>query len=204
MTFAFLSQSSPRQAGGWRRLAGFLAMFIALILADGAGAMARADQKDPRLPELFDLLKKAPDPGSAQQVEGLIWALWFHSDNPDVVKLMNTGVTAMSASDFQRAIEAFQQVTKIAPDFAEGWNKLATVHYLTGDYQDSLDEIGRTLELEPRHFGALSGLGLVQVELDHTEQALDAFERALEVYPMMQGARMNAETLRKQLQDKSI
>jgi tetratricopeptide (TPR) repeat protein len=110
----------------------------------------------------------------------------------------------MSASDFKMAIDAFTQVTQIAPDFAEGWNKLATVHYLTGDYQDSLDEIGHTLELEPRHFGALSGLGLVQVELNHTEQALDAFERALDVYPLMQGARMNADTLRKQLQDKSI
>jgi tetratricopeptide (TPR) repeat protein len=202
MTIASLSVSSSRRPEGWRRLALFLGLFFALVLADPA--KVRADQKDPRLPELFDLLKKAPDPGSAQQVEGLIWALWFHSDNPDVVKLMNTGVTAMSASDFPHAIEAFRQVTKIAPDFAEGWNKLATVHYLTGDYQDSLDEIGRTLELEPRHFGALSGLGLVQVELDHTEQALDAFERALDVYPMMEGARMNAETLRKQLQDKSI
>ena len=119
-------------------------------------------------------------------------------------RAMNTGVAAMSASDFKMAIDAFTKVTQIAPDFAEGWNKLATVHYLTGDYQDSLDEIGHTLELEPRHFGALSGLGLVQVELDHTEQALDAFERALDVYPLMQGARMNADTLRKQLQDKSI
>jgi tetratricopeptide (TPR) repeat protein len=185
-----------------RRWATALGLFVAVALMVPGTALA--DQKDPRLPELFDLLKKAPDPAAAQQVEGLIWTLWFHSDNPEVIKLMNTGVTAMSASDFKMAIDAFTQVTQIAPDFAEGWNKLATVHYLTGDYQDSLDEIGRTLELEPRHFGALSGLGLVQVELDHTEQALDAFERALDVYPLMQGARMNADTLRKQLQDKSI
>jgi tetratricopeptide (TPR) repeat protein len=185
-----------------RRWATALGLFVAVALMVPGTALA--DQKDPRLPGLFDLLKKAPDPAAAQQVEGLIWTLWFHSDNPEVIKLMNTGVTAMSASDFKMAIDAFTQVTQIAPDFAEGWNKLATVHYLTGDYQDSLDEIGRTLELEPRHFGALSGLGLVQVELDHTEQALDAFERALDVYPLMQGARMNADTLRKQLQDKSI
>ncbi|HWA42803.1 MAG TPA: tetratricopeptide repeat protein [Hypericibacter adhaerens] len=191
-----------RRLWGAQRWAAGLGLAVALAAANPAGAFA--DQKDPRLPELFDLLKKAPDPGSAQQVEQLIWALWFHSDDPEVVKTMNTGVTAMSQSNFQRAIEAFHHVTEIAPDFAEGWNKLATVHYLVGDYQDSLDEIGHTLELEPRHFGALSGLGLVQAQLDHTEQALDAFERALDVYPMMQGARINAETLRKELQDKGI
>ncbi|QEX18900.1 hypothetical protein FRZ44_42110 [Hypericibacter terrae] len=196
------SLSLSNRFSQWRRWAAALGLFFAVaLLAPGA---AFADQKDPRLPELFDLLKKAPDPGAAQQVEGLIWTLWFHSDNPEVLKLMNSGVAAMSASDFKMAIDAFTKVTQIAPDFAEGWNKLATVHYLTGDYQDSLDEIGHTLELEPRHFGALSGLGLVQVELNHTEQALDAFERALDVYPLMQGARMNADTLRKQLQDKSI
>jgi tetratricopeptide (TPR) repeat protein len=198
MTIGLIS-SGTRPLPRWSAV---LVLVFALALMTPAAAFA--DQKDPRLPELFDLLKKAPDPGAAQQVEGMIWALWYHSDNPEVLKLMNTGVTAMSESDFQMAIDSFKHVTEIAPDFAEGWNKLATVHYLTGDYQDSLDEIGHTLELEPRHFGALSGLGLVQVELDHTQQALDAFERALEVYPMMQGARMNAETLRKQLQNKSI
>lgn len=194
--------SWARRLRDLRRWSGGLGLAVAFALANPP--VAQADQKDPRLPELFDLLKKAPDPGSAQQVEQLIWALWFHSDDPEVMKAMNTGVTAMSQSDFQRAIEAFQHVTEIAPDFAEGWNKLATVHYLVGDYRDSLDEIGHTLELEPRHFGALSGLGLVQAQLDHTEQALDAFERALDVYPMMQGARINAETLRKELQDKGI
>lgn len=194
--------SLSRRVKELRRWGPLLGLLLAFAVAGPAAAWA--DQKDPRLPELFDLLKKAPDPGSAQQVETLIWALWFHSDNPEVEKLMNTGVTAMSASEFPMAIDAFKHVTELAPDFAEGWNKLATVHYLVGDYQDSLDEIGHTLELEPRHFGALSGLGLVQVELDHTEQALDAFERALEVYPMLQGARMNAETLRKQLRGKSI
>jgi tetratricopeptide (TPR) repeat protein len=196
------SGSLSRWRQAWPRSAAILGLLLVFLLMTPVAASA--DQKDPRLPELFDLLKKAPDPGSAQQVEGMIWALWFHSDNPEVLKLMNTGVTAMSQSDFNQAIDAFKRVTRIAPDFAEGWNKLATVHYLVGDYQDSLDEIGHTLELEPRHFGALSGLGLVQVELHHTEQALDAFERALDVYPMMQGARLNAEVLKKQLQDKSI
>jgi tetratricopeptide (TPR) repeat protein len=194
------SLSRWRQA--WPRWSAVLGLLFVLVLLTPVAA--RADQKDPRLPELFDLLKNAPDPGSAQQVEGMIWALWSHSDNPEVLKSMNTGVTAMSQSDFNQAIDAFKHVTQIAPDFAEGWNKLATVHYLVGDYQDSLNEIDHTLELEPRHFGALSGLGLVQVELNHTEQALDAFERALDVYPMMQGARLNAEVLKKQLQNKSI
>src|ERR1700755_3074010 len=130
MTIGLIS-SGTRPLPRWSAV---LVLMFAFALMTPAAALA--DQKDPRLPELFDLLKKAPDPGAAQQVEGMIWALWYHSDNPEVLKLMNTGVTAMSDSDFQMAIDSFKHVTEIAPDFAEGWNKLATAHYLTGDYKD--------------------------------------------------------------------
>jgi tetratricopeptide (TPR) repeat protein len=189
----------------WRILrAGACALLLAAGLAVLPSGPVLADQKDPRLDELFDLLRKAPDPPTARSIEQLIWALWMQSGNAEVTRLMNQGVAAMSASDFRTALDAFDRVTRIAPDFAEGWNKLATVHYMIGDYRASLDEIEHVLELEPRHFGALSGLGLVQAELDHDEQALDAFERALVIDPQMEGARMNAEAIRRRLQEKAI
>lgn len=196
--------SRPFDAGRRVLREGARALLLAAGLALLPAGAALADQKDPRLDELFDLLKKAPDSATARGIEQLIWAIWMQSDNPEVTKLMNEGVAAMSAAEFKAALGAFGRVTAIAPDFAEGWNKLATVHYITGDYQASLDDIERTLELEPRHFGALSGLGLVQAGLDRDEQALDAFERALAIDPQMESARLNAEAIRRMIEGKSI
>ena len=91
-----------------------------------------------------------------------------------------------------------------APDFAEGWNKRATVHYMMGNYEASLADIDRTLELEPHHFGALAGLGLVNIELERDEAALDAFERVLKVTPQSQSAKINIEIVKQRIKDKSI
>ena len=92
----------------------------------------------------------------------------------------------------------------IAPDFAEGWNKRATVHYLLGNYPQSLADIGETLEREPRHFGALSGRGLVYVALEDEVRALKAFDAALAIHPNLTSAAINAATLRKNLREKEI
>ncbi len=169
-----------------------------------AASIAAADQNDPRLDPLFDALQGASDAESAQPVERAIWQIWLVSDNNAVNILMRNGMRAMERRDYRAALRDFDQIVKIAPDFAEGWNKRATVNYLIGQYEDSLADIGATLKLEPRHFGALSGRGLVLVELDRTEEALDAFEAALRVHPQMPGAKSNAEALRKVLQDRSI
>jgi tetratricopeptide (TPR) repeat protein len=118
--------------------------------------------------------------------------------------LMIRGVDALSADDLKTAFKVFTEMVEIAPDFAEGWNKRATVLYMLGAYPESIADIDRTLELEPRHFGALSGLGLCNAELEHDEAALDAFERALTVNPHMDGARVNAELLRRKIEDKAI
>ena len=183
-----------------RRLIAIPLMALGLL----AASIAAADQNDPRLDPLFDALQGASDAESAQPVERAIWQIWLVSDNNAVNILMRNGMRAMERRDYRAALRDFDQIVKIAPDFAEGWNKRATVNYLIGQYEDSLADIGATLKLEPRHFGALSGRGLVLVELDRTKEALDAFEAALRVYPQMPGARSNAEALRKILQDRSI
>ncbi len=117
---------------------------------------------------------------------------------------MQSGIDDMSRRNLPAALEAYHQVVAIAPDFAEGWNKRATVHYLMGNLNQSLKDIARTLELEPRHFGALSGRGLVYAKLDDLERALDSFEAAVAVNPQMIGPRINAEAIRQVLKGREI
>ena len=130
--------------------------------------------------------------------------IWFMSDDDAVTILMREGTEAMARRDFKRALGKFDQIVAIAPDFAEGWNKRATLYYFTGDYQASLADIEKTLALEPRHFGALSGRGLVYAAMAEFEQAISAFEEALEVHPTMPGPQQNADFLRQQLKDEEI
>ncbi len=180
-----------------------LALGLVLGLALPAAPVA-ADQDDPRLEALFARLKAAPDARAAQEVEAAIWHIWVQSDDEVIGMLMTQGLAAMTRHDLRAALGKFDQIVKIAPGFAEGWNKRATVHYLLGDFPGSLHDIAQTLELEPRHFGALSGRGLVLLELDRQAGALEAFESALKVYPSLPGAGHNAEALRREIQKHEI
>jgi tetratricopeptide (TPR) repeat protein len=172
-------------------------------LAPHAGPAA-ADQDDARLEVLFAQLKAAPDALAAQEVEAAIWHIWVRSDDNVIGILMGQGLEAMARSDIRAALGKFDQIVKIAPDFAEGWNKRATVHYLLGNYTESLDDIERTLRLEPRHFGALSGRGLVLLQLEDMKAALESFESALKIHPKLSGARHNAKALRREIQKHEI
>lgn len=163
-----------------------------------------ADQKDPVLDRLFGELEGAKSSETARVIELSIWGVWAHSDNAAVNILMRTGSAAMEREDYAGALITFDQIVKIEPEFAEGWNKRATVLYLLGDYEGSLADIEQTLKLEPRHFGALAGRGLVLMEMSDEEAALKAFEDALAVNPFMRGARINAEALRKRLEESTI
>ena len=177
---------------------------IVLLLLCGLSVPAVADQDDPRLDRLFEQLYHAPDPLAAHAVEQAIWEIWLTSDNDVINALMTEGVAAMQRRDYPTALRSFDSMVELAPDFAEGWNKRATLYYLMGAYQNSLDDIIRTLELEPRHFGALSGRGMILHDLGRNEEALTAFEAALDLNPQMPGARLNVEALRKLLRDRAI
>lgn len=179
------------------------ALATALILAVPS-LPVRGDQNDPRLDPLFAILKETTNPIEAQIAEQQIWLLWMSSADDTVNLLMARGVDAMSAQDLKTAFKVFTDLVEIAPDFAEGWNKRATVLYLLGAYPESMADIDRTLELEPRHFGALSGLGLCNVELEHDEAALDAFQRALALNPHMDSVRANAELMQRKIDGKTI
>lgn len=183
-----------------RTFAHFLLAVVLLL----AALPANADQNDPRLPPLFAELKQADDFETARGVELNIWSIWFHSNDGAVEALMEQGSQAMSERDFTAARHAFDQVVALAPDYAEGWNRRATLRYLMGDFQGSLEDIAETLLREPRHFGALSGRGLVYMALDEPTKALDAFEAALAIHPNAIGPRNNIEIVKKRLNDSAI
>ena len=179
-----------------------LAILIAVVGLGLAGA--RADQTDPRLKGLFEQLHGAVSPDAASTIESEIWVIWAQSGDVALDKVFEIGSRALAVGDTRTALKIFDAIVEKAPKFAEGWNKRATIYYLMGDYQASLADIDKTLELEPHHFGALAGLGLVNVELDRDEAALDAFERVLKVAPQSESAKQNIEIIKQRIKDKSI
>lgn len=168
------------------------------------GSLCLADQKDMRLPALFGALRDAPSPEEAEVLESRIWAIWLEANDPAIDKLMEEGSAAMSAQQYGTAMAKFNAIIEQRPDFAEGWNKRATLFYLMGDYEHSLADIDHTLELEPRHIGALSGLGLVNMQMEREEAAADAFERVLNIDPQSVSARNNLAIVKDILKRKSI
>jgi tetratricopeptide (TPR) repeat protein len=158
-----------------------------------------ADQKDARLDALFEKLKSAPSDGEAREAEQQIWQIWIEHKNPEIERLMRQGIAAMNEDDTEEALGDFDQVVKYDKDFAEGWNKRATIEFVMGDYTASVADIERTLALEPRHFGALSGLGQIYLALNKKRAALKAFRAALAIDPHLEGVRQKVEELAKEV-----
>jgi tetratricopeptide (TPR) repeat protein len=171
-------------------------VWIAAVV--GAAAPAGAQSNAP-LDALFDRLHKTQSEEEAAAITRAIWALWSTSDDSNVNELMQQGLIAMQRQDLDAALDRFDQMVKYAPEFAEGWNKRATVYFMRGEFEESVKDIEQTLKLEPRHFGALSGLGMIYEELDRNDQALKAFEAALEANPFLPGAKQQVDALRKKL-----
>ena len=135
---------------------------------------------------LFGALKAAPDPESAKAIEERIWALWFVSGSDTADLLMTRVKTAVEGKDLDLAIELLDSIVEIKPDYVEAWNRRATVYFMKKDYGRSLADIRQVLAREPRHFGALSGLGLIMQELGDEKRALEVFRRALAVHPHLE------------------
>ena len=184
-----------------KALIGGMAAFWFLLA--GAG-FAAADQKDARLPALFEALKAAPDSMAAMEIGAKIWTIWLEANDPAIDQMMTEAEAAMQAHKFGTALAKYDAIVKQKPEFAEGWNKRATVYYLIGNYEQSLADIDRTLELEPRHIGALSGLGLLNMKMEREEAAADAFERVLAIDPQSGSAKSNLEHVQDILKRKQI
>lgn len=161
-----------------------LIVAVAGVLAFLA-APAMADQKDERLNRLFEKLAAAPDDTQAHAVEMAIWNVWMQPKTASVKVLLRTGIQDMEEGKNEAAEQNFSAAIELEPEFAEAWNKRATVRYQMGDYAGSIKDIEHTLSLESRHFGALSGLGLIYDALDQKRAAIEAFRAALEINPHM-------------------
>ena len=173
------------------------ALFAALFIVALSAHPVFADQDDPELDALFvELQDQSLDLGAAQQLEGQIWQHWFHHDDEEVAAVMNEGGDHLRYGDLEAALQMFDEAVELAPDFAEAWNRRATVNYHLGRYEASLADIEETLAREPRHFGALFGRGLVFMGLEEWEKAYNAFGETLVVNPHA----VNALTLRKAIE----
>jgi len=179
----------------------FQSLFGAAFLAP-LPSPAWADQTDARLDALFEVLETTSEMQAARAAEAEIWRIWIVSGREEIDALMVEGVAAMRNQRFEDAIALFGQITERAPEFAEGWNKRATAYYLNDDPVASVRDIQRTLALEPRHFGAISGMGLIFLSRGDEAGALAAFEAVLAIHPGAPGARQRVEELRKRLRER--
>jgi tetratricopeptide (TPR) repeat protein len=171
----------------------FTAVLFVMLVSPG---IALADQNSPKLPGLFKQLQSATDPAVIAETEQMIWRIWSLPGDRKASVPFVQGMVSMNEGKLKQALALFSNVTETAPDFAEGWNKRATVAYYLGDYETSVHDIQKTLSLEPRHFGALSGLALIYQSSGLESQALDVLIQVKEIYPAMPGIDERMQELR--------
>jgi tetratricopeptide (TPR) repeat protein len=146
------------------------------------------------VPPLLKALRDS-DEDARQHAEQAIWSIWARSGNQEVDRLYQTGIEQMNAGKQQQAIVTFTRIIKLKPDFAEGWNKRATLYFLAGDLRKSLADCDEVMKRNPYHFGALSGYALIYTQLEYYDRALEYSRRALEVNPNLDGVKRNIELL---------
>jgi tetratricopeptide (TPR) repeat protein len=131
------------------------------------------------------------DADTRENAEQAMWRIWERSGDEQVDRLYQAGVEQMKRGDLREAIATFTRIIELKPDFAEGWNKRATLYFLTGEYRKSLADCAEVIKRNPNHFGALAGYGQIYLRLEDYRHALDYFRRAFEVNPNMDGVRLN-------------
>jgi tetratricopeptide (TPR) repeat protein len=207
-----------------RRLAflGLVLVGAPAILA-GASGEARAQSQPPnwveppaialRVPRggplhdldfLFGALKAAPDETSAKAIEDRIWAQWLASGSDTVNLLMTRVKTAVDKEELDLAIRLLDAIIEIKPQYAEAWNRRATVFYLKKDYGGALSDLRQVLRREPRHFAALAGLGTIMQDIGDEKSALDAFRAALALHPWLKGMADKVRTLTETVEGRPI
>ena len=142
-----------------------------------------ADQNDPRLNNLFKKLNETENQDEIRNLISDIWNIWYEVDDPKVIEYFEKGIQAMNLRNYPLAIRFFNNLIAEDPNFAEGWNKRATVHFMLGNFDESMKDIIKTLELEPRHFGALDGMGLIFIHQGQFQEAIEVYDKMLEIFP---------------------
>jgi tetratricopeptide (TPR) repeat protein len=176
----------------------------AMAAEPGAGpgelpATTNEAKAENRLDALFAQLKRERNEKAAERIAFRISEEWSHSGSASIDLMMTWSQTAMDGKKFDVALDFLDQVVTMEPNYAEGWNRRATVHFMMQNYAKSMADISHTLELEPRHFGALSGMGQIMKASGSNELALQAWQRVLDIYPMMRSAQNEVATLSEEL-----
>jgi len=153
---------------------------------------------------LFGALKAAPDEETAKAVEQRIWVLWIRSPSDTTNLLMSRVQKAIAGKDLALALRLLDAITKIKPDYVEAWNRRATIYYMKKEYGSALNNIRQVLKLEPRHFGALTGLGLILQDIGDDKQALEVYRRALKVYPKLERVPDIVKKLQEKIEGRDI
>jgi tetratricopeptide (TPR) repeat protein len=170
----------PKNHLNMRVIFKILIISISLLFAS---KIALADQNDPRLNNLFKKLNETENQDEIRDLISDIWNIWYEVDDPKVIEYFEKGIQAMNLRNYPLAIRFFNNLIEEDPNFAEGWNKRATVHFMMGNFDQSMQDIIKTLELEPRHFGALDGMGLIFIHQGQFQQAIDVYDKMLEIFP---------------------
>ena len=170
----------PKNHLNMRVISKILIVSLSLLFAS---KIALADQNDPRLNNLFKKLNETENQDEIRDLISDIWNIWYEVDDPKVIEYFEKGIQAMNLRNYPLAIRFFNNLIEEDPNFAEGWNKRATVHFMMGNFDQSMQDIIKTLELEPRHFGALDGMGLIFIHQGQFQQAIDVYDKMLEIFP---------------------
>ena len=166
---------------------------------------ANSEERELKLNKLFNQLKNNSDASMAFEVEMKIWNIWStHPSQENLTQLLANGSNLMTQHKLNKAYETFSKVISLDPNWAEGWNKRATVLYMLGRHEESQEDINEVLKLEKRHFGALSGQGLVQIELKNYERAINSYKEVQKIYPSMQSPKIMIPQLKELIKSESI
>jgi tetratricopeptide (TPR) repeat protein len=163
-----------------------------------------AESRESKLETLFGKLKRERNEKAAERIAGQIWDEWFESGSASVDLMMGWAQKAMEEKKYDVALDFLDEVIVLQPDYAEGWNRRATLHFMMSNYGKSMSDIDHTLQLEPRHFGALSGMAQILKNTGRKESALKAWQRVLDVYPMMRNAQNEVAALEEELAGEGI
>ncbi len=163
-----------------------------------------ADDRSSELNHLFNELK-IKDKNLSFEVEQQIWKIWStHPNNNRLTSMLAAGSNFLNNNDYSKAVEIFTKVINLDPTWAEAWNKRATVLYIIGEFEKSQNDIDQVLKLEKRHFGALAGQGLVNIELENYEKALESYKEAMRIYPSMNSPKIMIKQIKELIQRQSI
>ena len=179
-------------------------LFISVFLFFISLNYTYAENRDLKLDKLFGKLK-IENSNSAFEIEQKIWKIWStHPSNDELTNMLNVGSNLVNNNQLSKAVEIFSDVIFQDPNWAEAWNKRATVLYMMGEFKKSQEDIDKVLELEKRHFGALAGQGLVNIQLKNYEKAIRSYEEAMTIYPSMSSGNLMIEKIKDLINKESI